>query len=59
MLPLVLLRGVPEVAAAGIFSGEKENTGHTPTTLRNRPSEANTEKFCIYLLFLCCFKQSL
>lgn len=47
MLPLVSLRCVPEVAAAGVFQ-EKKNTGHTPTTLRNRPSEADTEQFCIY-----------
>lgn len=45
MVPLVSLRGAPEVAAAGVFQ-EKKNTGHTPTTLK--PSEADTEQFCIY-----------
>lgn len=48
MLPLVPLIGTPEVAAAAIFSGEKKKIGHTPSTLRNRPLEANTEQFYIY-----------
>lgn len=60
MLPLVPLRVVPEVAAAGIFSGEKKNTGHTPATLRNIAALYFRRKYraILHLLFVCCFKQN-